>query len=79
MPLCESGRCPLGVLCEINQDAWHLYEMLKSRFVQDLNMAQWVFELADIKCTRKEGIELLEKLILLHNLMLSNRDKNHGN
>ena len=65
----DCDNCNLPDLLPENNEAWELYRTLNTQFVHDFHAQPLVFEIFGVQCTRAEAKGLLEKLILIHQMM----------
>ena len=72
---CE--KCPRHNVSPEDLQAWELYQAINSQFVYDFHGLPLVFEIFDIRCTRQEARELLERLSIIHDLV-TKHSKAHG-
>lgn len=72
-PECET--CPIENVTEENSEVWDLYHIINTQFVYDFQALPLVFEVYNIRCTRNEAVTMLEKLILIHDLITKKNRK----
>lgn len=70
----ECQTCPLNELTPGNSLAFDLYRLLRSRFVADTGAWPLVFDVLGIELTRNDARRLLDRLILIHDI-LSRREQ----
>lgn len=62
-------RVKQETLTTLDQDCLELYRLLSNRAVKDLRLTPMVFDILGLKMTRAEGVEVLNKLGVIHDAM----------
>jgi len=64
-------------MCLTDEDrrAWDLYTRINNQFVYDFHALPLIFEIEGLSMSRREAKELLEKLAVIHELMIEKAKK----
>jgi len=71
----DCKNCHNPVLSPANKEVWELYQTITTKFIYDFQLSPLVFEIFDIQCTRGEAKEMLEKLIMIHQIKSEKQKK----
>ena len=63
----------LTEISEQDQEIWQLYQAINTQFVYDFHALPLVFEIFGIQATRMEAQDMLEKLILIHGIVIKDK------